>query len=243
MPQNILEKKNVDILGEHKFSIGIWIGGDSTYNQKKQAYDDFKKIILPRGKKETNLNKFHISGCAWCGAKFEIKKKKTIQQVYGLKKDDRKKEVYAYCPDKKCEFHEELPTYTCDEDLYEKKPSFLIATIDKFALLAWRPEARNFFGIDDKGNKVRSAPNLIIQDELHLISGPLGSMTGLYETVVEELCSNNFENKIIKPKIISSTATIKNFTHQIKSLFGRDKANLFPPPGINQSDNFSQELR
>ena len=93
--------------------------------------------------------------------------------------------------------------------MYEKKPSFLIATIDKFALLAWRPEARNFFGIDDKGNKVRSAPNLIIQDELHLISGPLGSMTGLYETVVEELCSNNFENKIIKPKIISSTATIK----------------------------------
>jgi len=233
-----IRKKNIDILGEHKFSIGIWIGGDSTYNQKKQAYDDFKKIIFPRGKNEINLNKFHISGCSWCGAKFEVKRNKTTQHIYGLKKNDQKKEVYAYCPDQRCEFHEELPTYTCDEDLYEKKPSFLIATIDKFALLAWRPEARNFFGIDEEGNKVRSAPNLIIQDELHLISGPLGSMTGLYETVVEELCSNNLENKIIKPKIISSTATIKNFNHQIRSLFGRDKTSLFPPPGLNQSDNF-----
>ena len=60
----------------------------------------------------------------------------------------------------RCEFHLKLPTYTCDEDLYEKKPSFLIATIDKFALLAWRPEARNFFGIDEEGNQVRSPPNL-----------------------------------------------------------------------------------
>jgi hypothetical protein len=234
-----IRKKNISIIGEHQFSIGIWIGGDSTYNRKKHAYDDFKKILVPRKKNNINLNKFHISGCSWCGAKFEIKKyEHGRQRVYGLKENIREKKIYAHCPDAECEFHLKLPTYTCDEDLYEQKPSFLIATIDKFALLAWRPEARNFFGIDDQGNQSKSPPNLIIQDELHLISGPLGSMSGLYETVVEELCTNKKNNKQIQPKIISSTATIKNFNHQIKSLFGREESSLFPPPGLNQSDNF-----
>ena len=234
-----IRKKNIKILGEHQFSIGIWIGGDSTYNTHNQAYEDFKKILIPRKKFNVNLNKFHISGCSWCGAKFEIKKYETSRQrVYGFKENNREKKVYAHCPDAECEFHSKLPTYTCDEDLYNQKPSFLIATIDKFALLAWRPQARNFFGIDEKGNQVKSPPNLIIQDELHLISGPLGSMSGLYETVVEELCTNKKFNKLVKPKIISSTATIKNFSNQIKALFAREDSCLFPPPGLNQSDNF-----
>jgi len=238
-----IRKKNLNILGDHQFSIGIWIGGDSTYNKKKHAYDDFKKILIPKKKYNINLNKFHISGCSWCGAKFEIKKyEHSRQRVYGLKENNREKKIYAHCPDAECEFHLKLPTYTCDEDLYDQKPSFLIATIDKFALLAWRPEARNFFGIDENGNQSKSPPNLIIQDELHLISGPLGSMSGLYETVVEELCTNKRNNQLIKPKIISSTATIKNYNHQIKSLFGRKNSSLFPPPGLNQSDNFFSRI-
>ncbi|MDB9746409.1 hypothetical protein OAA75_02460, partial [Candidatus Pelagibacter sp.] len=238
-----IRKKDLSILGDHQFSIGIWIGGDSTYNKKKHAYDDFKKILIPRKKNNINLNKFHISGCSWCGAKFEIKKyEHSRQRVYGFKENNREKKIYAHCPDAECEFHLKLPTYTCDEDLYDQKPSFLIATIDKFALLAWRPEARNFFGIDENGNQSKSPPNLIIQDELHLISGPLGSMSGLYETVVEELCTNKINNQLIKPKIISSTATIKNYNHQIKSLFGRKNSSLFPPPGLNQSDNFFSRI-
>ena len=57
-------------------------------------------------------------------------------RVFGLKKIIEKK-IFAHCPDAECEFHSKLPTYTCDEDLYREKPSFLITTIDKFALLSW----------------------------------------------------------------------------------------------------------
>ena len=238
-----IRQKNKNILGEHKFSIGIWIGGDSTYNKNDHAYKDFKKILIPGKRSNVTLNKFHISGCSWCGAKFQIKKyESTRQRVFGFKENNREKRIFAHCPDAECEFHAMMPTYTCDEDLYREKPSFLIATIDKFALLAWQPDARNFFGIDEKGNQDKSPPNLIIQDELHLISGPLGSMSGLYETVVDELCTNRKNGNSVKPKIISSTATIKNFSNQIKALFAREQSNLFPPPGLTQSDNFFSRI-
>ena len=126
-----IRKKNIEILGEHQFSIGIWIGGDSTYNTNKQAYEDFKKILIPRKKNNVTLNKFHISGCSWCGAKFQIKKyESSRQRVYGFKENNREKKIFAHCPDAECEFHSKLPTYTCDEDLYREKPSFLIATIE-----------------------------------------------------------------------------------------------------------------
>ena len=234
-----IRKSNLQILGDYEFSIGIWIGGDSTYNSSKQAHDDFKKIERPKKGLEIGLNKFHITSCPWCAANFSIKSYEVgRKRVYGLKENFKEKKVYAHCPDNNCEFKIKLPIYTCDQDLYEHKPTFIIATIDKFALLAWRPEARSFFGIDDNGNQIKSPPNLIIQDELHLISGPLGSMSGMYESVVEDLCTNKKNNQFIKPKIISSTATIKNFNNQIKALFGRTESQLFPPPGINFSENF-----
>ena len=234
-----IRKKNLQTLGDHEFSIGIWIGGDSTYNISKHAHDDFRKIERPKKGKEIGLNKFHITSCPWCSAQFTIKKYEQFRNyIYGLKENFKEKKVYAHCPDTNCEFNEKLPIYTCDQDLYEHKPTFIIATIDKFALLSWRPEARSFFGIDSNGNQIKSPPNLIIQDELHLISGPLGSMSGLYESVVEDLCTNKKNNQSIKPKIISSTATIKNFSNQIKALFGRNKSQLFPPPGINYAENF-----
>jgi len=234
-----IRKNNLNILGEYEFSIGIWIGGDSTYNTCKQAHDDFRKIERPSRGKQSSLNKFHISNCPWCAAQFTVKNyEQGRNRIYGLKENFREKKIYSHCPDNNCEFKTKLPIYTCDQDLYEYKPTFVIATIDKFALLSWRPEARSFFGIDNEGVQKKSPPNLIIQDELHLISGPLGSMSGLYELVVENLCTNKKNNQFIKPKIISSTATIKNFSNQIKSLFGRSESRLFPPPGINYAENF-----
>ena len=71
-----------------------------------------------------------------------------------------------------------LPVYEVDEDLYAKPPSFLVATVDKFAQLAWNEKARVLFGLDESGRRARRAPDIVIQDELHLISGPLGSLVG-----------------------------------------------------------------
>ena len=72
-----------------------------------------------------------------------------------------------------------------DEDIYSKPPTILFATVDKFAMLAWKGEATTFF------NGVNRKPELIIQDELHLLNGPLGSIVGLFELIVEMLCSRD----------------------------------------------------
>ena len=80
-------------------------------------------------------------------------------------------------------------------------------------------------------------PDLIIQDELHLISGPLGTLVGLYETAVDRLCTWEVNGKKIRPKVIASTATIRNAKDQMHALFLR-KLETFPPNGLDISDNF-----
>jgi hypothetical protein len=142
------------------------------------------------------------------------------------------------CPDNDCEFSAGLPIYVIDEDIYEKRPSLVIGTVDKFAMLAWRPQARTLFGVGPEGERADSPPGLIIQDELHLISGPLGSMVGLYESVIEELCTDRRGGESISPKIISSTATIRRYQDQIKALYAREDVALFPPPGLDADDSF-----
>ena len=124
-----------------------------------------------------------------------------------------------------------------DEDLMEDPPNLVIGTVDKFALLAWKPAARRLFGIGENGRHVGLPPSLIIQDELHLISGPLGSMVGAYETVIERLCRKDGVGDI-KPKIIASTATISRAREQVQHLYARNDVFLFPPSGLEAGDSF-----
>jgi hypothetical protein len=111
----------------------------------------------------------------------------------------------------------------------------IIGTVDKFALLPWYPEARQLFGRDTNGTI--SPPDLVIQDELHLISGPLGSMVGHYETVIDVLCTSEEKGKSLSPKIIASTATICRAPEQVHNLYARDVF-LFPPQGLRAGDSF-----
>src|SRR5699024_2311382 len=113
----------------------------------------------------------------------------------------------------------------------------------KFVQLSWNENVRGLFGIDNKGNRRNSPPNLIIQDELHLISGPLGSLTGIYEALVEDLCTDKREGNDFKPKILSATATIKNYDSKIQSIFGRKNSRLFPPSGLDINDNYFSTVR
>ena len=116
-----------------------------------------------------------------------------------------------------------LPVHVVDEDIYQVRPSIVIGTVDKFAMMAWRPEARRLFGLNAAGDREVAPPGLIIQDELHLISGPLGSMVGLYEPIIDDLCTDHRGGPPVPPKSSASTATIRRYEDQIKGLFGRER--------------------
>lgn len=142
-----------------------------------------------------------------------------------------------------------------DETIYRRLPAFLIATIDKFATLPWmgasgallggadRSDATGFYAAaEPKRGQMLSQPlappDLIIQDELHLISGPLGTMAGLYETAIDALCTRVIDGTSVSPKIIASTATVRRAQDQIQALFGRTPTHIFPPPGPDRGDTF-----
>lgn len=168
--------------------------------------------------------------------------------------------------------NEGLPVVVVDEEIYRLLPSMMIATVDKFAQMPWRGEVQSLFGRvsgfcqrhgflspDDQDTGTHAAsrgqprvtrqahgfirpPDLIIQDELHLISGPLGTMVGLYETAVDELATWDFEGKRVRPKVIASTATVRKAREQVHGLFQR-QLEIFPPHGLDASDNFFARQR
>ena len=91
-------------------------------------------------------------------------------------------------------------------------------------------------------NKIKNflPPDLIIQDELHLISGPLGSIAGMYEIIINAITEKTINGKKIKSKIIGSTATISRANMQIKNLYGRT-CSIFPPQANKLEDSFFSE--
>jgi hypothetical protein len=229
---------NEAALGESPFGIGIWLGGSSTPNSWKKAVDVLGK--LRRNPQEQNL--FLLLRCPWCGTQMGTKPKgRGGQDVIGYEQVGQK--VVLRCVDSQCRYSRRsgLPVHVVDEDIYAVRPSIVIGTVDKFAMMARRPEARNLFGFNADGEREVSPPGLIIQDELHLISGPLGSMVGLYEPVIDELCTDRRADEPVSPKIIASTATIRRYEDQIKGLFGREGVALFPPHGLEEGRSFFAE--
>jgi len=240
-----IRRENPAELGQEPFSIGIWLGQSTTPNTRKDAVSSLGQ--LQRSDKSAE-NPFLLQKCPWCGAQMgpidqgnsSRRRGNNTRRVLGYERIGNT--VAFCCPDKSCEFSDRLPIYVIDEDIYEFRPSLVIGTVDKFAMLAWRPEARALFGLDDQGQRILSPPGLIIQDELHLISGPLGSMVGLFEAVIEDLCTDRRGAQPIKPKIISSTATVRRHKEQIKALYNRDRVTLFPSPGLEVNESFFSSI-
>ena len=233
-----LRSANSDLGGP--FSIGIWLGSSNTPNSREDAKR--KLAALQRGNGE---NPFLLLRCPWCAAQMGPTRRgagprrsrggdQTVVPGYRRSGDT----VVLHCPDATCAFASGLPVYVIDEDIYEKRPSIVIGTVDKFAQLAWSSSPRALFGISEDGARTSSPPGLVIQDELHLIAGPLGSMVGLYETLVEELCTDRRGPVPAKPKIVASTATIRRYAAQISSLYARSAVALFPPHGLDAGDSF-----
>jgi hypothetical protein len=220
-----IRRKNHHILGDNDITIGLWVGGSVSPNSFKGARSTYLAISEGKGTSES----FVINTCPWCGAQMgKVSTKEGRIHMKGYTCDTRS--FKFNCPDKKCDFHHRLPLQVVDQGIYEKPPTLLIGTVDKFVTLAWNQEALSLFGF---GKKTTTCPSLIIQDELHLISGPLGSMVGLFESAIDALCKQNGNS----PKIVASTATISKADSQIKGLYNREAA-IFPPQGIDITDSF-----
>ncbi|MEY9952835.1 helicase-related protein [Leifsonia sp. EB34] len=215
-----LRRSNPDLLAAAPFSIGLWVGQGATPNNVKNAAKALRKIRS--GEDPGDLgDPMQLLRCPWCGS--------------GLGADDYaadqiKDQLTITCPNRSCEFATGLPVHLVDTDVYSARPSLVIGTVDKFAMLAWNGRSGALFGLGHD-----AAPDLIIQDELHLISGPLGTLVGLYETAVDHLATDALDGS--RPKLIASTATIRRASHQVRSVFARE-ARQFPPPGIDAGDSF-----
>ncbi len=241
-------------LGDVRFAVGLWVGRSATANTMQEVSEKLTEYKTSSAKNPASP--FPLTHCPWCRTK--------LGPDSFVLKPTRKAptEVVAGCLDPACDFNpnrnpEGLPVLFVDEQIYRELPGFVIATVDKFAMLPWRGEAgmlfgrvlarqgRAFFGpLDDKvmaAEKLPAGlqpPELIVQDELHLISGPLGTMVGLYETAVEALCTRQDGERRVRPKILASTATVRRAAEQIQALMGRQSTALFPPPGPDDSETF-----
>lgn len=237
---DIIRRENEAQLGKERITIGLWVG-ELTPNKRSSSSTDNPGAIQQFAKMENGKqvkNPFIVLKCPWCGAQMGLVKGSRTIDVKGYKRRGRPATIIYQCDNPECDFSKpnfNLPLLVIDEDIYESPPTLLIGTVDKFAMLPWRPEARGLFGFRDTDERL-TPPELIIQDELHLISGPLGSMVGLYETMVEELCTANGT----RPKIIASSATISRAREQINSLYGRGKQNVsvFPAQCLHAGDSF-----
>jgi hypothetical protein len=227
-----------------RFSLGLWIGGDGSPNKIKEA----KKALSEYQKGDSVGNPLVLTECPWCRA--EIGRLSEGKRLVGIVVDEQEG-PYLQCSDHACHFgaeHASIPVEVIDERIYRRPPSMVIGTADKFAMLAYRPAAGSLFGRrvnSDQPVQTHSPPGLIIQDELHLISGPLGTMYALYEGVIERLCTEREGSRQFPPKIIASTATIRGAEAQVRALYGRvdgetqrTKVQLFPSPGLTMGDSF-----
>lgn len=218
-------------LGREPITIGLWIGGEHVPNTNVVAEREYKELTKETGSlqyRKDQHNKFQVLKCPWCGTKLvkdEVNGKEIGKWGYKFR---NKKHFYLSCTQEECEFEGMLPIQIVDEELYDNPPTLLFGTVDKFAMMAWKKEVMSFFG-----KEKNDTPDLIIQDELHLIAGPLGSMVGIYETAIDYLCSH----KGRKPKIIASTATIRQAEQQCRALYNRE-VRQFPAQGLDASDSF-----
>lgn len=205
-------------LGSEPISIGLWVGRGATPLTRAEARRALDKLRTGVELEESNPVQLHR--CPWCGTNLD-------HRNYYLAPGDTR--LVADCRNRDCVFAGGLPVHLIDEDVYEFRPSLIVATADKFASMPWREQAASLFNLDRAGLR---PPELIIQDELHLISGPLGTLAGLYETVVDLLCTQDGR----PPKVVASTATIRRAGAQTRGLFARELMQ-FPPPGLDARDS------
>ncbi len=213
-----LIRRRTSSLGREPITVGMWVGGTTSPNTFVEARKSVHQASMGKASERRSLV---LESCPWCGTSFKAPDSYIVSET----------KFQFRCTSAECEFGRQgdgkLPCNVVDEALYAEPPTLLIATIDKFARFAWEERASTFLG--HGGNR---PPELIVQDELHLIAGALGSVAGLYEAALDTVLIQ----RGVHPKYIASTATIRMARQQVRSLYGRDLA-IFPPPGLSYDDS------
>ena len=252
--------------GTTPMRIGLWVGQASTPNRTEDA-EAWVRQARQRGGGARGSSPMQLARCPWCGSELQGGRDVEIDSHRGrtlLTCSDTSGQC-PFTPRNSPD--EGLPVVVVDEEVYRLLPSLVIATVDKLARMPWEGRAQALFGQvsrhcerhgfltageEHSGQHPKRGtlpavsvtacdplrpPDLIIQDELHLISGPLGSLVGLYETAVDELSTWTVGGERVRPKVIASTATIRRAGDQVRRLFDRRLA-VFPPPALDARDTF-----
>lgn len=275
----LIRRNDPKTWGDEPFRIGLWVGQSSTPNRtadadtivKQKRTGDYEVDYSGSAGSRGSGTPYQLTTCPWCGRKIDY------NQIHVETYPGGRGRTLQYCSDPKgkCAFSrhqapdEGIPIVVVDEEIYRRLPTLVIATVDKFAQMAWRGETQMLFGrVTGKcerhgyispdmaeqcqfhrakgklpATKRREVanlrpPDLIIQDELHLITGPLGTLVGLYETAVNALSSwETIDGQVVGPKVIASTATIRRAKEQVNGVFARG-VKVFPPPALSADDNF-----
>ncbi|MBB4287233.1 DISARM system helicase DrmA [Roseospira goensis] len=254
----LVDAQGRPVLGDWPIEIGLWVGSAATPNVlggRGNTGNHTAVTQVRRFKRTGEKPPAPLKTCPWCGTAFS-------RQSFDLVPNAQTPHnLEIRCANTACDFTGDrpLPIVTVDDAIYRRLPAFLIATVDKFAALPWIGETGHFFGHVDRfeadlgffgaaddpragrplfNGSTLEPPALIIQDELHLISGPLGTVAALYETAIDRLASRVHDGGRVRPKIVASTATVRQASEQIRLLFDRTDTAVFPPPGIDRTDSF-----
>ena len=277
---DLIRRDDSDTWGSEPFRIGLWVGSSVSPKRFAEAQAQVQAVKSDDSGRAYGLTVLQVKRCPWCGSLIDPKR-----DVDAIATTQR---IHVYCGDRsgECPFSREgavddgLPILTVDEEIYRHPPTFLLATVDKFARLAREGEAASLFGYvaercprhgyrhpDARGDSCKTGshnaasrggvsypavkvqqvsrlrpPDLIIQDELHLITGALGTAVGVFENVVDTLCSWPKGGQLIQPLVVASTATVRNAEEQVRNLYGRG-VDVFPPPVLDVRETyFSREL-
>jgi hypothetical protein len=249
--------------GDEPFTLGLWVGQRTTPNSTAESN---RTVENERDNKFGSASTpAQLTTCPWCGEPIEPGKNIEVDTDTGRTRIYCGDKLHR-CDFTKKHSPNGLPILVVDDEIYHHPPTMLISTVDKFAMMAWKGEIRTLFGkvteecprcglmwpgscsgshrktrdlpaVQKKAVLPIRPPDLIIQDEFHLISGPLGTMVGLYETAIDELCCWDYHGKKVRPKVIASTATVRKADKQVHNVFLR-KVSIFPPHGLDIEDNF-----
>lgn len=238
-----IRMKNEEELGRTPFQIGLWVGSSVTFNKHGVPRDEYTKQVNTANAWFSNLEypyynrpwPWVLQKCPRCSREFGVKINNDRKEVFGISRRRKDKKLIYTC---ECSPYEDkrLPILVIDEDIYSELPSMVIATVDKFARLPWNPESSRLLGVNALGTGKHSKISMIIQDELHLLEGPLGTIVGLYESAIDFLIQRTGAS----PKRVGSSATLAMAREQCKSLYGlpEEDVKVFPPPLLNWDDNY-----